>query len=321
MDGDSTNLRAPWLGPTVPIYPEIPQLIEAAGAALPGNIYPAFVRQFTSPLGTRRREPCFLVEPNGVQLGPAIYDSRLVSSFQGLPLYATHCCVPIMSSNSSSSSGSPAPGVRRIPLGSAQGGYPATISSITLANVTLPSNCLLGVIGSMSGFAATIGSVRWGPYTLGVDSETFLPPNPNFSGVLAILSAFIEVGGTHDIVLTATVAGFLTIQAVEVLGLYDNVSDQSASASGQSSNPDSGPTGQTTGVPGYAQGAMLMLVPAASFAWKPPFQSGGQDQSATVSGVVTTASEGWTALSAIQAVDAALLNPAANWAACCASYF
>lgn len=327
MDFDSTNLQPPWLGPNPPLYPELPELIEAAGVALPGtNIYPAFIRQFTPPMGTRRRVPCYLHEPNGVQLYPVqvpnpIYDARLVSSYQGLPLYAATCCLPAVSASSSSSSSSAAPGAKRTPLGGIQGGYPVPASSLTLPNCTVPSNCLLVAVATLVGVAGTIGAVRWGPYTLGVDSEATLIPTANLPGVVAILSATIDAGGTHDLVETPTTPGFMTLQAAYVQFLYDSVSDQSAHQSGESSNPDSGPTGQTTGIPGYAQGAMLMLTAAAMFAWKPPFQSGGQDQSATVSGIVVTATEGWTALSSLQSVDAALLNSAANWAAVCATYF
>ncbi len=184
----------------------------------------------------------------------------------------------------------------------------------------MPSNCLLVVIGSLVSVTGTIGSVRWGAYTLGVDSEAFWPLTANFPGTIAVLSAGIETGGTHDIVMTPSAPGFLTIQAVEVLGLYDNVSDQSASASGESSNPDSGTTGAVTAIPGYAQGAMLMMT-AAAFTWKPPFQTGGQDLNATILTKVVTATEGWTPLSSLLPVNAALLNSAANWGACCSTYY
>ena len=97
---DSTLAQPPDFGPTWPVYPELPQLIRVSGPAVTGNVYPGFVQQFASPLSLRDREPCYLIEPNGILLGPGYYDSRLVTSYNGLPLFATTCC-PTGSSSSS----------------------------------------------------------------------------------------------------------------------------------------------------------------------------------------------------------------------------
>ena len=107
---DSDNTQPPDFGPTVPIYPELPQIIRAAKAALPGtNVYPAFVTQYNplpplGPLTFRDREDCYLTEPNGAALGPALYDARLVGNYLGLPLFATVCCPNLGFASASSSS-------------------------------------------------------------------------------------------------------------------------------------------------------------------------------------------------------------------------
>jgi hypothetical protein len=93
MDTDSTNVQPPALGPQFPVYPELPQLCRVTAPSGGQNIYPALVQQFTPPLGLRDREPCFVWEPNGVTLGPFIYDCRLVGSYLGLPLFVTNCCL------------------------------------------------------------------------------------------------------------------------------------------------------------------------------------------------------------------------------------
>lgn len=98
---DSVATQAPDFGPTFPVYPELPQLIRSYGGALVGtNTYQGFVQQYVSPLTFRDREPCYLLEPNGVRLSPGIYDARLVGSYLGLPLFATACCLTSSSSSS-----------------------------------------------------------------------------------------------------------------------------------------------------------------------------------------------------------------------------
>jgi len=325
MDRDSTNLQAPRLGPTAPLYPELPQLCEVSGPVTVNNIYPGFVQQFSPALVLRRREACWVHEPNGLQLYPIpglsrpVYDCRLVSSYHGLPLYVATCC-PTQGFSSASSSSSAAP-VARASLGKTQGGYPVPVSTLTLSSLTIPSNSLLVAVASVVGSAGLVGSVRWGPYTLGVDAEAILPGAASLAGSLAILSATIDSGGTNDLVLTSTLPGALTLQAMRVSGLYDDVPDQSASATGVASAPDSGSTGNTTAVPEYVQGAFLMLTPP-SWSWLNGFLSGGQDLSQTVQGVSVSVTEGWKQLAALQAVDAALGGGnAAAWAGACVTYF
>ncbi len=90
---DSAADHAPWLGPGLPVYPPHYQILRVTGPAVVGaNVFPSLTQQFTPPLGLRDREACYLMEPNGVSLGPGYYDARLVGSFGSLPLYVTQCC-------------------------------------------------------------------------------------------------------------------------------------------------------------------------------------------------------------------------------------
>jgi hypothetical protein len=114
---DNTNLQTPDFGPSFPTYPDLEQLCRVSASALVGTspaVYPAFVDQFNPPLGFRDREPCYVVEPNRVTLGPGHYDCRLIGAFPTpghtlfgtipqLPLYATTCCVLGSFSSSSAS--------------------------------------------------------------------------------------------------------------------------------------------------------------------------------------------------------------------------
>ena len=319
---DSTNLNPPALGPTFPIYPELPQLVRVYAAGVqtggkPSLAYPGFVQQFKAPLSFRDREACYVCEPNDVALGAAIYDCRLVSQFQGLPLYATTCCVPGGGLAAASSSSSSPSVVTRTSLGKTAA-YPAT--SVTLPGVTCPAGLLVAivsVIGSGEGFEVTFG-----PYTLGADGSVVLPIGAALQGTLRILSVEIASALTADLKLSVTggVAAALTLQGVSVVHLFDNLSDQVAASDGLASSPDSGATGQTTAAPEYAQGAFAMLTPPGSWVWKNGFASGGQDVSQTASGIATAVTEGWKNLPSIQSADAAITGTPAAWAGLAVTY-
>lgn len=124
---DSTNTNPPFFGPTLPVYPELPQIVKVTGPALDGTspgVYPCLVQQYVQPLTLRDREPSYVTEPNGVALAVgAYYDCRLVTNYLGLPLYATSCCV-IGSPGSSSSAAAPssAPGPASSPGPAASSG-------------------------------------------------------------------------------------------------------------------------------------------------------------------------------------------------------
>jgi hypothetical protein len=97
------NIDAPFFQPDLPDYPPLEQLVRATGPTVATNVYPGVVQQYAGSLAFRDREPCYLTEPNGVSLSPAIYDCRLVGSYLGLPLYATTCCLSGAFSSSSMS--------------------------------------------------------------------------------------------------------------------------------------------------------------------------------------------------------------------------
>ncbi len=98
---DSTEIQPAYLGPTTPDYPEVAQIARIYGDRLIGtNIYPAYIQQAITGPALRDREACYVWEPNGIKLGPGYYDCRLVSSYAGLPLLVTYCCVALSSSSS-----------------------------------------------------------------------------------------------------------------------------------------------------------------------------------------------------------------------------
>lgn len=325
MDYDSTQLQPPALGPIMPIYPDLCQLVQVTGPNVGGNIYPGLAMQFAPPLGLRAREPCYLYEPNGSVLFPVpgvsapVYDCRLIASYQGLPLYATACCPT--GGGSSSSSMSPTPfNVLRTALGSVLAGSTLSpVTTATLSGLVVPNNCLLVAVGAAVGTTPDV--LTWGPYTLSMDADATLPAGAALLGGVGCFSATITTGGTHDLVLTAAAAGVLALQAAYVLNLFDDVPDQSVSSAGLGTQPDAGATGRTTAQPEYVQGGFLLLAPSGGGAWQNGFASGGQDVSGTVGGVSVKVTEGWMKLSTLQTVHAALSGLAGGWAGACATYY
>ncbi len=95
------NDNPPILTPPLPNYPELPQLVRVSAPSIGNNVYPGFVLQYGGSLSFRDREPCYLWEPNGVALSPAVYDCRLIGSYNSLPLFVTSCCVSRSFSSSS----------------------------------------------------------------------------------------------------------------------------------------------------------------------------------------------------------------------------
>lgn len=115
MERDSTADQPPYLGPGLANYPPVEHLVRVASPAVLGaNVYPCFIQQLVPPLAFRDRESAYVVEPNGIILGPGYYTARLVSNYAGLPLLVTHCCPggafgPSSSSSPPASSGFPLP--------------------------------------------------------------------------------------------------------------------------------------------------------------------------------------------------------------------
>jgi hypothetical protein len=109
-----TNLQPPGFGPKEPTYPVTGSICRITGPSIGNNVYPAFAQQISPPLALRDREPVYLWEPSGTILAPGYYFCRLMSSYNGLPLYVftAYCCSqppppvpPIITSSSSSPGG------------------------------------------------------------------------------------------------------------------------------------------------------------------------------------------------------------------------
>jgi hypothetical protein len=79
---NETLIQPPKIGPQLPIYPALPQIVRITGAALSGtNVYPALTDQYSGALAFRDREPCWFFEPNGTACGVGYYNARLIGSF------------------------------------------------------------------------------------------------------------------------------------------------------------------------------------------------------------------------------------------------
>jgi hypothetical protein len=105
MKVDATNLQGPWMGPGLPLYPEIDEICRVYAPALSGtNVYPGWLNQYAPNLKLRDRVQVYVWEPNNFPLSPGYYNCRLVGNYAGLPLYATNCCITAPFSSSSASS-------------------------------------------------------------------------------------------------------------------------------------------------------------------------------------------------------------------------
>lgn len=110
MRFDSTNLQPPFLGPGPVGYPHLRQMVRVIAQS--GSVSLGYVQQWQGSK-FRDREPCFIWEINDLTVPKGIFKSRLVGTWQGLPLYALSlaCCTgkgSISSSSASSSSRSSA---------------------------------------------------------------------------------------------------------------------------------------------------------------------------------------------------------------------
>lgn len=312
----STDLQPPWLGPGLPVYPQVSQLLRVFSPSIGSNVYSCFVQQEASSLVLRDREAAYLWEPNGIALGSGYYDGRLIGNYLGLPLYVTNCCpTGVLPSLSSSIS----PTIQRDSLGSIVD-YP--VNSVTLPNITVATGALLVVVVAVIG-NGDAPTVTFGATTLAADAVVSLPALASLQGRVACYSNPFVGGETHNIVATLPTLGVgaIAIQAVQVRNLPGNVKDQTVTASALVGSPDTGATGVTTQNNEYAQSAFAILVPGGAWAWQNGFASGGQDLNESVGGIATAVTEGYRILSAAQAVDAALggVTPSA-WAGLVVTY-
>lgn len=86
------NLDAPNFGPGLPTYPHISQVVRISGGPDGNGVYSGYVQQYATNLTFRDREPCYLIEANGIALSAGYYDARLVGSYNSQPLFVTSCC-------------------------------------------------------------------------------------------------------------------------------------------------------------------------------------------------------------------------------------
>lgn len=91
---------APHLNPDLPIYPVHLQLLKIGGGTVAGPtsdilLYAASTQQLVpATLKPRNREPCFVLDVNGLGLPPGYHLGRLAGSWQELPVYESVCCPP-----------------------------------------------------------------------------------------------------------------------------------------------------------------------------------------------------------------------------------
>lgn len=120
MSRSSTNLRPPFFGPGLPLYPQIDQIVRVQEPIVPGSstggggggsgtpsggigsltmgrrlgagagptYYNAVTQQWNGTTAFRDRENCIAIEMNGNQISPDLYPARLIGNYQGSPLYA-----------------------------------------------------------------------------------------------------------------------------------------------------------------------------------------------------------------------------------------
>jgi len=109
MDDNLTGIRPPYLGPIPPGYPPLRQLMRVTGPSV-GGVAPALLEQWDDKnLVLRDREPAFAWEPNLLSFPKGVFQGRLISTWQGKPLFVVSlaCCGGIPASSSSPSVASP----------------------------------------------------------------------------------------------------------------------------------------------------------------------------------------------------------------------
>lgn len=326
-DVDNTNLQPPDLGPGLPSYPWLAQLVRVSGAALPGTlprVYPAFTQQFNPPLSLRDREPCYLLEANNVTLSQAVYDCRLVGGYLSAPLYATACCAAA----GSSSSAAPAPAVVRAGLGSAAAFGEAPLgetfnADVVLENLSVPPGARLGAclgVAQVGGSDASILSFRFADREMLPAGDNFAFGTGGITGRCFLYSDIALPPSEGDLVVTVNFSGtvLLLLSASWATGLPRGQVDQTTGAALVGGAPDTGAV--TTGfAPELAQAAFLLLSPA-SFTWGGGFTTAGQDASGALSGQALTLTEGYQILNSAGTADATLSGTPVAFSAALATY-
>lgn len=303
-------LEPPILLPSLPDYPDLPQLVRVSAPSIGRNVYPSLTQQYAGNLTLRDREPCYAWEPNGVALSPAIYDCRLVGSYLSLPLYVPTCCISgsfsssLSSLLSSSSGASGSPALTRIPLGT--DASVDLVSGRVIQNVTTQTGIIEVVVATLGSGALNALTAYYNGNVLIAGVSVDLPLGAAIAGRLRTF--YGAVGNTTaDVVLelASGVAGFLTY-VVNVKGLASGVQDDGAitSANGLLTAPDAGTSGSTSVAIEYANAAFAFLS-LMQGTWENSFQA-GQVVSGTYTGVAVTLQEGYRLLNAVTTIHPSL---------------
>jgi hypothetical protein len=315
---DSTDLTQPFLGQELPIYPQVNDLVRVYAPAIFGsNTYPCFIQQcvITGGVPTMRdRVPAYLFEPNGISLGPGIYDARLMTSFAGLPLYVTNCCPlggSVASSSSSSGAGSqtPLPQIIRTNLGTNQG---VAITSLTLPDITTAQGSLLLVTATLVGPSEGL-ALYYGGLPMNLQNSVLTSVG---SPLVGYMGCWMIAGGlTGDIEAFAAsgLAAAITIQALQLKGIT-GTADKTSSAAGLTSAPSVG-TGTTTTPSEYVEASFLLMGYSGAYSWGGGFTPGGEDVTESITGTAIAVAEGYRILSSTTAPSASLSGlTQASWA-------
>lgn len=298
------NLIAPQLLSDLPNYPLVDQLCQVTAPTIGNNIYPAVTQQYTGSLTFRGRELCYVQEPNGVRLGPQIYDCRLVGSHLGLPLYATTCCLSGTFPSSSvigSSTTSATPAQRTLVQEILGTGNQSV--SVTVATGLLVVNLAALVSGSLGNITVKLNGVS---LTADSDSGSFAS-GFGVTGEVAVYSIAVAAGAYT---LTVTSDGlnpastFYLGDCINVTGLASNVLDAASHATGAASAPSVASVTPSVALT-YASGACIMLVPGGTFTWLNSFTE-GDEFLGNFGGLDYAFTEAYRLLTAQSAVQAAL---------------
>jgi hypothetical protein len=306
---DSTDLTQPFLGQEQPIYPQVNEILRIyAPAILGANVYPAFIVQFNG-LTPRDRVPVYVMEPNGIVLGPGYYDGRLVTNYAGLPLYVTNCC-PLggsaSSSSSSTSSAAALPGIVRTNLGTAQA---VAVTQLTLPSITTAPGTMLLVTATLVGQNEGL-QLYYGGLPMTLQNAVNTPSQTSLIGCWTIGG-----GLTGDIEAFAAsgIAAAITIQAVQVKGIT-GVKDLNGVGNGMTSTPTAG-TGTTTTPSEYVEASFLLMGYSGAYSWGGGFTPGGEDVTESITGTAIAVAEGYRVLSNTTAPSASLSGlTQASWA-------
>ncbi len=219
---EATQLHPPRIGPQFPINPGLLEMVRPYAGNIGNNVYPAYVGQTVagaSPPVLRDRVQVYLWAPNGEVLGLQWYGARLVSSYLGLPLYATWCCGQGTPFTGSSAAGPAVVTVSRpsgpivVPLGGGGGNTPPPVTytgTITVVPPDTPLVVTLTFTNTVTMVTTTVTTVVTGaipgPFTYTYNGP--LPVTvPGTYTVTAVVTTFVGQVVFSSSLLITVVAG------------------------------------------------------------------------------------------------------------------